>query len=166
MSTVSPRKSREVAEQVRSVGAEMLDAQVSGSIPQAESGTLAIMVGGGEQAFENVEPLLRVLGQTVTHIGDHGQGLVLKLAINISFAVQVLSFSEGLLLAERDGVAYVPRVLRSVRADWGAARRHDVPGTGTRAMLVAAAVGGGAALALALLPTPRLRPPLAQKTSD
>jgi 3-hydroxyisobutyrate dehydrogenase-like beta-hydroxyacid dehydrogenase len=104
MSTVSPRASREVAEQVRAVGAEMLDAPVSGSIPQAESGTLAIMVGGEKQAFAEVEPLLRQLGQTVTHIGDNGQGLVLKLAINISLAVQTLAFSEGLLLAERDGV--------------------------------------------------------------
>ena len=49
-------------------------------------------------------------------------------------------------------LAYVPRVARSLRADWGAARRHAVPGAGARAMLVAAAVGGGAALALALLP--------------
>jgi 3-hydroxyisobutyrate dehydrogenase-like beta-hydroxyacid dehydrogenase len=104
MSTVSPRVSREVAEQVRSAGGEMLDAPVSGSIPQAESGTLAIMVGGDEQAFVKAEPLLRALGQTVTRIGPNGQGLVLKLAINISLAVQVLSFSEGLLLAERDGV--------------------------------------------------------------
>lgn len=49
-------------------------------------------------------------------------------------------------------LAYVPRVARSLRTDWAAARRHAVPGTGTRAMLVAAALGGGAALALALLP--------------
>ncbi len=104
MSTISPRTSREVAEQLRSAGAEMLDAPVSGSIPQAESGTLAIMVGGDEQAFRKVEPLLQALGQTVTHIGENGQGLVLKLAINISLAVQILAFSEGLLLAERDGV--------------------------------------------------------------
>ena len=104
MSTVSPRASREVAEHVRAVGAEMLDAPVSGSIPQAESGTLAIMVGGEKQAFEKVGPLLGQLGQTVTHVGDHGQGLVLKLAINISLAVQTLAFSEGLLLAQRDGV--------------------------------------------------------------
>jgi 3-hydroxyisobutyrate dehydrogenase-like beta-hydroxyacid dehydrogenase len=82
----------------------MLDAPVSGSIPQAESGTLAIMVGGSRDAFATAEPLLRELGQTVTHIGENGQGLVLKLAINISLAVQVLAFSEGLLLAERDGV--------------------------------------------------------------
>jgi 3-hydroxyisobutyrate dehydrogenase-like beta-hydroxyacid dehydrogenase len=104
MSTVSPKASRQLADQVRSLGAQMLDAPVSGSIPQAESGTLAIMVGGDEQAFRKVEPLLRELGQTVTHIGENGQGLVLKLAINISLAVQVLAFSEGLLLAERDGV--------------------------------------------------------------
>jgi hypothetical protein len=49
-------------------------------------------------------------------------------------------------------LAYLPRVVRSLRADWGAARRHAVPGAGVRAMLVAAALGGGAALALALLP--------------
>ena len=104
MSTVSPRASRAIAEQVRALGAEMLDAPVSGSIPQAQSGTLAIMVGGDEQAFGTVEPLLRELGQSVTHIGANGQGLVLKLAINISLAVQILAFSEGLLLAERDGV--------------------------------------------------------------
>jgi 3-hydroxyisobutyrate dehydrogenase-like beta-hydroxyacid dehydrogenase len=104
MSTVSPRASRGVAQQVLSLGATMLDAPVSGSIPQAESGTLAIMVGGDERAFAQVEPLLRDLGQPVTYIGENGQGLVLKLAINISLAVQTLAFSEGLLLAERDGV--------------------------------------------------------------
>ena len=104
MSTVSPQASRHTAERVRERGAQMLDAPVSGSIPQAESGTLAIMVGGDEQAFASVEPLLRELGQAVTRIGSNGQGLVLKLAINISLAVQTLAFSEGLLLAERSGV--------------------------------------------------------------
>ena len=104
MSTVSPQASRELAERVHALGARMLDAPVSGSIPQAESGTLAIMVGGERQAFAAVEPLLRELGQTVTHIGPNGQGLLLKLAINISLAVQTLAFSEGLLLAERAGV--------------------------------------------------------------
>jgi 3-hydroxyisobutyrate dehydrogenase-like beta-hydroxyacid dehydrogenase len=104
MSTVSPRASRAVAEQVSSMGARMLDAPVSGSIPQAESGSLAIMVGGDAQAFRKVEPLLQELGQSVTRIGANGRGLVLKLAINISLAVQILAFSEGLLLAERDGV--------------------------------------------------------------
>ena len=104
MSTVSPRTSRELAERVRALGAEMVDAPVSGSIPQAEAGTLAIMVGGGDEAFATAEPLLRELGQTVTHVGGNGQGLLLKLAINISLAVQTLAFSEGLLLAERGGI--------------------------------------------------------------
>jgi 3-hydroxyisobutyrate dehydrogenase-like beta-hydroxyacid dehydrogenase len=104
MSTVSPHASRQLAEQVRERGAEMLDAPVSGSIPQAQSGTLTIMVGGNPDAFATVEPLLRELGQTVTHVGPNGDGLLLKLAINISLAVQTLAFSEGLLMAERAGV--------------------------------------------------------------
>lgn len=104
MSTVSPRASRQLAERVNALGAQMLDAPVSGSIPQAETGTLAIMVGGNAQAFETVEPLLRELGQAVTHVGTNGQGLLLKLAINISLAVQTLAFSEGLLLVERGGI--------------------------------------------------------------
>jgi 3-hydroxyisobutyrate dehydrogenase-like beta-hydroxyacid dehydrogenase len=103
VSTVSPRVSREVAELARATGADMLDAPVSGSVPQVQSGTLTIMVGGSKAAYERVEPVLRELG-TPTRIGDNGQGLVLKLAVNISLAVQVLAFSEGLLLAERDGV--------------------------------------------------------------
>jgi len=104
MSTVSPQASRQLAERVAALGAHMLDAPVSGSIPQAESGTLAIMVGGDPHAFAAVEPLLRELGRAVTHVGPNGQGLVLKLAINISLAVQTLAFSEGLVLAERAGV--------------------------------------------------------------
>jgi 3-hydroxyisobutyrate dehydrogenase-like beta-hydroxyacid dehydrogenase len=104
MSTVSPRASRQLAEQVRRRGARMLDAPVSGSIPQAETGTLTIMVGGDDDAFATVQPLLRELGQAVTHVGPNGNGLLLKLAINISLAVQTLAFSEGLLLAERAGV--------------------------------------------------------------
>jgi 3-hydroxyisobutyrate dehydrogenase-like beta-hydroxyacid dehydrogenase len=81
----------------------MLDAPVSGSVPQVQSGTLTIMVGGDEDAYSRVEPILRELG-TPTLVGDNGQGLALKLAINISLAVQMLAFAEGLLLAKRSGV--------------------------------------------------------------
>ncbi len=103
MSTVSPRVSQTIAERVRERGASMLDAPVSGSVPQVQSGTLTIMVGGDEQAYERVEPILRELG-TPTRVGENGQGLALKLAINISLAVQMLAFAEGLLLATRSGV--------------------------------------------------------------
>ena len=104
MSTVSPRASRELAGRVRALGADMLDAPVSGSVPAAEDGTLAIMIGGSETAFHRVEPVLRELGRSVTYLGDNGQGLVLKLAINTSLAAQTLAFGEGLLLAERGGI--------------------------------------------------------------
>ena len=103
MSTVSPQVSRRVAEQVRERGAAMLDAPVSGSVPQVQSGTLTIMVGGEKQAYERVEPILRELG-TPAHVGDNGQGLALKLAINISLAVQMLAFAEGLQLAAHSGI--------------------------------------------------------------
>jgi 3-hydroxyisobutyrate dehydrogenase-like beta-hydroxyacid dehydrogenase len=62
------------------------------------------MVGGDEATFGRVEPLLAQLGQSVTRVGDNGAGVLLKLAINISLAVQTLAFSEGLLLAERGGI--------------------------------------------------------------
>jgi 3-hydroxyisobutyrate dehydrogenase-like beta-hydroxyacid dehydrogenase len=103
MSTVSPRVGRKLATQARERGATMLDAPVSGSVPQVQTGTLTIMVGGDADAYRRVEPILRELG-TPTHVGENGQGLVLKLAINISLAVQMLAFAEGLLLAEHDGV--------------------------------------------------------------
>jgi 3-hydroxyisobutyrate dehydrogenase-like beta-hydroxyacid dehydrogenase len=103
MSTISPRASRELAERVRGRGAQLLDAPVSGSVPQVQAGTLAIMVGGDEDAYARVEPILRALGSP-TRIGENGQGLVLKLAINISLAVQMLAFAEGLVLAERSGI--------------------------------------------------------------
>src|SRR3954471_1628743 len=104
MSPVSPDVSRDLAQGVRERGAEMLDAPVSGSVPQVQTGTLTIMVGGDERAYARVDPIMRELG-TPTHVGENGQGLALKLAINISLAVQTLAFAEGLLLADRGGVA-------------------------------------------------------------
>jgi 3-hydroxyisobutyrate dehydrogenase-like beta-hydroxyacid dehydrogenase len=104
MSTVSPLTSRGLADRVAARGAGMLAAPVSGSLPAAEQGSLAVIAGGDPDAFERVEPILRQLGRTVTFVGDNGHALLLKLAINISLGVQMLAFSEGLLLAERGGV--------------------------------------------------------------
>jgi 3-hydroxyisobutyrate dehydrogenase-like beta-hydroxyacid dehydrogenase len=105
LSTLSPDASRALAARVREqgTGAQMLDSPVSGSVPQVKSGTLTIIVGGDADAFARIEPALRVLGNPV-HVGDSGQGLVLKLAINVSLAAQMVAFSEGLLLADRDGI--------------------------------------------------------------
>jgi len=104
MSTIAPRTSRQIADRVRALGAEMVDAPVSGSVPAADDGTLVIMVGGEGATFHAVEPLLRVLGRSVTHIGPNGQALLLKLAINLNLGAQMLAFSEGVLLAERGGI--------------------------------------------------------------
>ena len=82
----------------------MLSAPVSGSIPAAEAGTLSIMVGGTPDAFEQAEAILGELGSTVTFVGDTGHALLLKLGINLSLGVQMLAFSEGVLLAELGGV--------------------------------------------------------------
>jgi 3-hydroxyisobutyrate dehydrogenase-like beta-hydroxyacid dehydrogenase len=103
MSTVSPLASRGIAARVRAAGATMLDAPVSGSVPQARAGSLTIMVGGDPDGYDRIEPVLMELG-TPRYIGTNGQGLVLKLAINISLAVQMLALSEGVLLADRAGV--------------------------------------------------------------
>jgi 3-hydroxyisobutyrate dehydrogenase-like beta-hydroxyacid dehydrogenase len=104
MSTISPADSGELARRVAARGAVMLTAPVSGSVPAVAAGTLAIMVGGDPDAYTRVEPILRQLGSTVTFVGDNEQALLLKLAINISLAVQMLTFSEGVLLAERGGI--------------------------------------------------------------
>jgi 3-hydroxyisobutyrate dehydrogenase-like beta-hydroxyacid dehydrogenase len=104
MSTVSPAASAELADHVHERDAVLLDAPVSGSVPAAAEGSLAIMVGGDADAFARVEPLLHQLGQTVTHVGGNGKALMMKLAVNISLAVQMIAFSEGVLLAERGGV--------------------------------------------------------------
>jgi 3-hydroxyisobutyrate dehydrogenase-like beta-hydroxyacid dehydrogenase len=104
MTTAAPSVSRELAERVRETGADMVDAPVSGSVSTLEEGRLSIMVGGSEETFRRVEPILLDIGPKVTRIGDNGQALLLKIAINLSLHVQMVAFCEGLLLAEKDGI--------------------------------------------------------------
>jgi len=103
MSPVSPSASRALSSRVCSAGATMVDAALSGGVPAAESGTLAIMVGGTEAGFRAAEALLLRLGRTVTHVGGNGQGLLLDLAVNISAAAQLLAFHESVMLAAGGG---------------------------------------------------------------
>ena len=104
MSTVSPAAIREIAKQVESKGAQMLDAPVSGSVITLEQGNLSIMVGGDAQTFERARPLLQAIGPKVTHVGRNGLAVSMKIATNLSLAVQMLAFSEGVLLAEKSGI--------------------------------------------------------------
>jgi 3-hydroxyisobutyrate dehydrogenase-like beta-hydroxyacid dehydrogenase len=105
ISTVSPDYSRAVAEKVRAKGADMLDSPVSGSVITLQEGKLSVMVGGRKETFEKVKPILLDIGPKVTLVGGNGQALVLKIAANLSLAVQMLSFSEGVLLAEKSGIS-------------------------------------------------------------
>jgi 3-hydroxyisobutyrate dehydrogenase-like beta-hydroxyacid dehydrogenase len=104
MSTVSPAVSREVARQVGARGAQMLDAPVSGSVTTLEEGKLSFMVGGDRQVLEKARPILEAIGPKVTHVGANGLAASMKIATNLSLAVQMLAFSEGVLLAEKSGI--------------------------------------------------------------
>jgi len=105
MSTVSPEIGKALAARVREKGADLLDAPVSGSVLTLEQGKLSIMVGGRAESFERAKPLLLDLGPKVTHVGENGLALVMKIAINLNLAVQMLAFSEAVLLAEKNGIA-------------------------------------------------------------
>ena len=104
MSTVSPEVSRATAAKVRAKGADMVDAPVSGSVITLQQGKLSVMVGGRKETFERVKPLLLDIGPKVTHVGANGLALAMKIAVNLSLAVQMMAFSEGVLLAEKSGI--------------------------------------------------------------
>ena len=104
ISTVSPAFSREVAAKVRAKGCDMVDCPVSGSVITLQEGSLSVMVGGRLETFERIKPILLDIGPKVTYVGDNGLALVIKIASNLSLAVQMLAFSEGVLLAEKSGI--------------------------------------------------------------
>ena len=104
MSTVSPAASKALAEKVRAKGADMVDSPVSGSVITLEQGKLTMMVGGRAETFEQIKPLLLDIGPKATHVGDNGLAVSMKIATNLSLVVQMLAFSEAVLLAEKSGI--------------------------------------------------------------
>ncbi len=104
MSTMSPAYSQELAQQVGQAGASMLDCPVSGSVITLEEGKLTAMVGGDQETFDRAYPVLKDIGPKVTHVGGNGLAVAMKIATNLSLAVQMLAFSEGVLLAEKAGI--------------------------------------------------------------
>lgn len=119
MSTVSPTATRELAALVAARGAAMLDAPVSGSVATLEAGQLSIMVGGAAAVLERVRPYLLAIGPTITHVGPLGLAVTMKIATNLGLAVQMLAFSEAVLLAEKAGIEReraVETLLKSVVA--------------------------------------------------
>ena len=119
MSTVSPEVIKRLAAEVAARGGALLDAPVSGSPVTLESGQLSFMVGGDPAVLERARPFLLAIGPTITHVGAVGLAKSMKIAVNQALAVQMLAFSESVLLAEKAGIAReraVEVVLKSVVA--------------------------------------------------
>ncbi len=131
MSTIEPAVSRRVAEVVKQRGARFVDAPVSGGVPRAEDGTLAIMVGGDARDVEEARPILTAMGSSVTHVGPVGAGEVAKLCNNLIAGVAAVAVSEAFRIAEGFGVD--PKVLTEVISKssghtWLMEHMHPVPG--------------------------------------
>jgi 3-hydroxyisobutyrate dehydrogenase len=119
MGLESPTFIRDLAQRTAERGAQMLDAPVSGSIGAVEAGTLVIYVGGSAGVLEQVRPIFEQFSQKVIHIGENGQAAALKVAINLNLGAQLISLYEGVLLAERSGIARetaLDAILNSVAA--------------------------------------------------
>ena len=122
MSTVSPAASKALAEKVRAKGADMVDSPVSGSVITLEQGKLTMMVGGRVETFDKIKPLLLDIGPKATHVGDNGLAVSMKIATNLSLVVQMLAFSEAVLLEDLTGLA----------SGEDAEPTHPRPGTASR----------------------------------
>jgi 3-hydroxyisobutyrate dehydrogenase len=104
MSTVSPGISKEMAATCEKQGCQYLDAPVSGSVKQAETGQLVIMVGGATTAFEKATPVLQHLGRLVLRVGDAGAGNTAKLAMNLLLGIYAQGLAEATLFAQKHGI--------------------------------------------------------------
>jgi 2-hydroxy-3-oxopropionate reductase len=104
MSSIAPLVSKEVSEKVAEKGVIMIDAPVSGGEPKAIDGTLSIMVGGPEDAFKEVEDILKAMGSSVVLVGEIGSGNMTKLANQIIVGINIAAMSEAMVLAAKSGV--------------------------------------------------------------
>jgi len=103
MSSISPSATKQFAEKIKASGAEYLDAPVSGGEVGAKAGSLSIMVGGSEAAFERALPLLQAMGKNITRVGENGDGQTAKVANQIIVALNIQAVAEALLFAAKNG---------------------------------------------------------------
>lgn len=104
MSTISPQRSREMAELLEEKGADTLDAPVSGGDVGAQKATLTIMVGGKKEAFERAYPVFQAMGKSIHHVGPSGSGQALKLCNQVLCAANMIGLCEALSLASQSGL--------------------------------------------------------------
>lgn len=114
MSSISPVVSKEIAAIAEKQGVEMLDAPVSGGEPKAKDGTLAIMVGGKEEVFEQVKDILFAMGSEITLVGGNGSGATAKLANQVIVNLNIAAMSEALVLAAKAGID-VEKMYQAIR---------------------------------------------------
>ena len=103
-STLTPEWVRELGKQLGAKGVGLLDAPVSGSRPQAEAGQLVYLIGGDGKALAAAEPLLKILGSSIQHVGPIGTGALAKLTTNTLLEVQVVVIAELIGMLRREGV--------------------------------------------------------------
>jgi len=113
-STIKPSMARKIASEFEQKGAYALDAPVSGGDIGAQKGTLAIMVGGAEEALEKVQPAFEVVGKTITHVGGPGAGQIAKAANQVMVAAQMVAMAELMILAKKSGADPV-RVVQAIQ---------------------------------------------------
>jgi 3-hydroxyisobutyrate dehydrogenase-like beta-hydroxyacid dehydrogenase len=103
-STIGPSAARAIGGRLADLGLELIDAPVTGSSPRAEDGTLTIMVGGSEEAFDRARPVLESMGKLIVHAGPLGHGQMVKVINNSVAATNAAVVGEALLVAKRAGV--------------------------------------------------------------
>jgi 3-hydroxyisobutyrate dehydrogenase-like beta-hydroxyacid dehydrogenase len=104
LSTVSPGVSRRLYQAAREKGAAMIDAAVSGSVPQVEEGNLVIFVGGDRETYEQCRPILEILGKNIFHMGPSGMGTTTKLVVNTLLGLGLQSLAEAIALGLKAGL--------------------------------------------------------------
>lgn len=129
-STIAVAEAREVSELVEARGSRFIDAPVSGGVAGSQAGTLAFMVGGTKEAFDEAHPILEVLGSSITHCGACGNGQAVKACNNMILAVQQIVLSEALVLGERLGLehqAFYDVVSNATGNSWSLSVNTPVP---------------------------------------
>lgn len=104
MSSINPIVSQEVAQALGAKGVRMVDAPVSGGEPKAIDGTLAVMVGGAKDDFDEMKPVLDAMASSVTYVGPIGAGNIAKVANQVVVALNIAAVAEAFTLAQKAGV--------------------------------------------------------------